>query len=305
MRAVREPFALPVPPPHAPSSRARSEVSSPKSIPSEAPSTPRARRPELAAGVPKAEELVRPENEPIVTERPPSVADKPSLSKLAQLAQAKAASREHTSRKILKPRILDPPFAETKYLKPSYNNSSMTTAITTYTQTVDNMVAMSRADLPPSYPLGGRQSKLALKAKNIQSKPVPSSADDAQREALERARSHAQTLLHNASVSQAEPSPFASILVNDRDHIKQPKPESELTREQRAEQRAERKAEERLRRRMRKEALLPTHLLNPSVLKSTSFAFDVPSPDDVVLNARKGTALDAARHARSRQKDAS
>ncbi|OCB90856.1 hypothetical protein A7U60_g1880 [Sanghuangporus baumii] len=301
MRAVREPFALPILPPHAPSTPTRSEAPSLKSIPSEAQSTSWARRSELATGVTTTEGPAPLENEPIVTEKPTSVAEKPTMSKLAQLAQAKAANREHTSRKVQKPRILDPPFAETKYLKPSYNNSSMTTAITTYTQSVDNMVAMSRADLPPSYPLEGKQSKLSLKAKNSGNKPASSTADDAQREALERARSHAQNLLYNGNVSRAEPSSFASLLVNDRDHIKQPKvEESEFLPKQKAEQRAERKAEERLRQRMRKEALLPMHLLNPSVLRSTAFAFDVPSPDDVVLNS-PARERDKAEKAKNKQ----
>lgn len=134
-----------------------------------------------------------------------------------------------------------------------------------------------------------------MKAKKSNVKPSSPPADDAHREALDRARSHAQSLIynHNLSTSRAEPSPFASLLVNDEIARSPPKAKSEGSRELRAEQ----KAEERLRRRKRKEALLPMHLLNPAVLKSTAFAFDVPSPDDVVINARKGTSLSAARHA--------
>lgn len=292
-------FALPVQSRLSPTAH---KTASLQSIPSEAPSTPT--RPLLAVDPGKIEAPEHPEDEPHLTEIPTSVADKPPLSKLAQLAQAKAANREHTTRKIQKPRILNPPFAETQYLKPAYSNSSMTTAITTYTQTVDNMVAMSRADLPPSYPPDGKQSKLAQKAKNSNTKQKSSPAEDAQREALERARSHAQTLLHNGNLS-AEPSQFASLLVNDRGLVKQPGPDGDGTYGQRAEQKAEKKTQERLLRRMRKEALLPMHLLNPTVLKSTAFTFDVPSPDDVVLNARKGTALDAARRSQPRSRQPS
>ena len=274
-------------------SHSRLELLSPKSIPSESPLSRSTRLVNDAAA--DREQEKRLENEPVVTDKPTSVIDKPALSKLAQLAQSKAAGREHSTRRIQKPRILNPPFAETEYLNPTSNNSSATTAITTYTQTVDNMVAMSRADLPPSRSPDGKQSKLAQKAKKSHARPGTPTPNDEQREALDRARKHAQNLLFSGQLSGAAPSSFASLLVNDRRIVKQPDAGSDAYDDQRKGQKAQQKSEERIRRRLHKEALLPMHLLNPSVLKSTAFAFDVPSPDDIVMHARRGTALDIAR----------
>lgn len=81
--------------------------------------------------------------------------------------------------------------------------------------------------------------------------------------------------------SSATPSPFASLLVDDRYNRSQAKAAL-----------LENEEDERKRRKQRKNALLPTHLLSPSASTgSTGFAFDVPSPDDVVMSARRGTAL--------------
>lgn len=260
--------------------------------------------------------LERPEHEPLVTEKAPSVVtekpssiftDKPPVSKLAQLAAAKAASREKDkdseSRKIMKPRILSEPFAKTEYIKRTSRGPAQTTAITTYTQTVDNMIPYSRADLPSSYPLPGKQSKLAAKAKKGASKDDPAKREDNTRqEALERARSHAQNLITNRDPNAvAEPSPFALLLVDDYGRTKVPDKASSDSRQLRN----ERKEAERLRKRQHKEAMLPMHLLNPAILRSSAFAFDVPSPDDVVMSARKGTALAAARYASSPSHQAS
>lgn len=304
-RSTYEP--LPVAPPEqtsrAPFSLARSGSLSLRSIPSEAPGTPIPNEPRSASETATEQgQQEHPENEPVVTNQPTSVSEKPGLSKLAQLAQAKAAGREHSTRKIQRPRILNPPFAKTEYFNPTSNNPSSTTAITTYTQRVDNMVAMSRADLPPSCPPDGKQSKLAQKAKKSHANPGLSTLNDEQREALDRARNHARSLISNGTLSAAAPSPFASLLVNDRRIVKQPGAEGESAHEQRVEQKAKQKSEERLRRRLHKEALLPMHLLNPVVLRSTAFAFDVPSPDDIVMHARRGTAMDAARHGVPRSK---
>ncbi|THH08132.1 hypothetical protein EW145_g2914 [Phellinidium pouzarii] len=235
------------------------------------------------------------ESEPIISTTPqPS---KPSLSKLALLAQSKMADREHTSRKIRKPRVLGPPYATTEYLTPTSNSNSVTTAITTYTQTPDSMVALSRAKLPPSYQPeaqdspsvgGGRQSKLALKAKKSSHKAAVSTEalEGAQRAALEYMQSRADNPIYSRKLgtSSAAPSPFAALLVDDSLPAKKPKRSKNDTDH-------EQKSEQRTQRRQRREALLPMHLLKPAVLKSTIFAFDVPSPDDVVLNARRGTAL--------------
>ncbi|KAI5124791.1 hypothetical protein M0805_005425 [Coniferiporia weirii] len=237
-----------------------------------------------------------PEPDPVALNTSPT--PNPPMSKLALLAQTKAAERGHTTRRIKKPRVLAPPYATTEYLTPTSSSSSVTTAITTYTQTPDNMVSLSRAKLPPSYPPEGqdtvdtgtrKQSKLALKAKKSHPKPSTEAIENAERTALEYMRSRAQDPIYDGKLgaSGAVPSPFASLLVDDLLRTKKSKHKSDATHD---------KSEERMRRRQRKEALLPMHLLNPAVLKSTVFAFDVPSPDDVVMSARWGTALDATRN---------
>lgn len=229
----------------------------------------------------------------------PSPSGPAPTSKLALLAQARAAKREHTSRRIQKPKVLGPPYATTEYITPETDDSSMTTAITTYSQSLDNMVPLSRAKLPPSYPPEGdaldvavkKQSKLAMKARKPPKKtPEQEALENAERAAAQFLRSRMEDPLYQYASGNAAafPSSFAALLVDDSKRVKEEKARAKA--EAKAE-RARQREEERMRRRQRKEALLPMHLLNPTVLKETAFAFDVPSPDDVVMDARRGTAL--------------
>lgn len=220
---------------------------------------------------------------PPPTSHAPSSAKSPS--KLSLLAKSKASE---IPPKMKKPKVLGPPYAHTKYLSSTSNSSAMTTAITTYIQTPDNMLSLAKARLPPSYPPeissfggSGKQSKLALKAKNLQKQSLLTNTVGSDISEEPRMITLDPIYERKQRTSSATPSPFASLLVDDRYNRSQAKAAL-----------AENEQDERKRRKQRKNALLPTHLLSPSPSTgSTGFAFDVPSPDDVVISARRGTAL--------------
>lgn len=205
-------------------------------------------------------------------------------SKLALLAQAKASS---PIPKPSQPKVLGPPHAHTEYLRPTSNTSVMTTAITTYIQTPDNMLALSRAELPPSYPpplsssasqTGSKMSKLAAKSKKSQFKATSTSSD-----AIDVQPS---SMLINPiyrgdfrGSSRALPSAFASILVDENLNLMDRKGHTDSSMD----------LDEKQRRKAAKLALLPSHLTPSS--HSSNLAFNGPSPDDIVMNARHGTAF--------------
>ena len=218
---------------------------------------------------------------PDVSTLQPQVAKAPSSkgpSKLSLLAKSKVTESLSKARP---PKVLSPPYAHTKYLSPTSNGSAMTTAITTYIQTPDNMLSLAKARLPPSYPPEqvGKQSKLSLKAKSSQKRSGLSSGPRSEISEEPRVIT-LEPIYERKQRSSATPSPFASLLA-DNQYNKLRKTASNESNE-----------EERKRRKQRKNALLPAHLLSPSTSTgSMGFAFDVPSPDDVVINARKGTSL--------------
>lgn len=235
---------------------------------------------------------------PIPSHSQSSNADAPTArptSKLALLAQSKSAD---IPPKVKRPKVMGPPYAQTQYLTPTSNSSAMTTAITTYMQTPDTMLKMSRTDLPPSYPPvkpsgnlvsggggPGKLSKLAIKAKHTQRRPIadvePTDGDSPDIGALP-----VDPIYGVRGAVTASPSTFADLLVNrDPERSEAAMKAEEL----------ERRSDEKRRRKHRRDALLPSHLLSSaSSADAQGFAFDVPSPDDVVLNARRGTSLSSA-----------
>ncbi len=170
---------------------------------------------------------------------------------------------------------------------PTSNTSSMTTAITTYIQTPDNMMSLARRELPPSFApnmlalpppahtAGSKSSKLAIKAKNSYAKSSiaePLSPSLGSQHDSEQTDDNDIIYRNRHRGSVASPSSFASILVDeDTEGLLQ---------------------EQRERYKQRKVAMLPKHLLSPTRSTGSSpFAFDQPSPDDIVMQARRGTAL--------------
>ncbi|TDL29763.1 hypothetical protein BD410DRAFT_39956 [Rickenella mellea] len=201
-------------------------------------------------------------------------------SKLALLAQTKTYTMPP---KMKRPKVMGPPYAHTEYLTPTSNSNNMTTAITTYIQTPDNMLEMSRAALPPSYPpfQTSKPSKLAAKVKRSQRQQTPS------QELItdgEFSNPKPDPIYDGRlGYSRASPSAFASLLVDDLD-IYQGKHGKERSLDEQ---------EERRRRKQRQQALLPVHMLSPS--RSSRFTFESPSPDDAVMKARQGTSLGTPR----------
>ena len=217
-------------------------------------------------------------------------------SKLALLAQTKSSD---VPPKVKRPKVLGPPYAHTQYLAPTSNSSAMTTAITTYVQTPDNMLSFSRADLPPAYPptlpvsgrpaaSSGKLSKLALKAKKVHTDTI-SGSNDQLKLSPESHPAYITDPIYGKNLrdSGASPSSFGSLLVDERNKRSRNKGDSNRDSD----------SEGRKQRRQRKEALLPAHLLSsPSVRSPHIFSFDVPSPDDIVMSARQGTALNSSRN---------
>jgi hypothetical protein len=236
-------------------------------------------------------------------------------SKLAKLAQAKAkqggsgASRSRVASSSSPSTLL--PSSHTQYLTPIANGPTATTAITTSYQSLSSLLSPRQSTLPPSFPPAGhnssspsspepKQSKLAMKAKKQHLKPGSSTEED---QAYLPVPVHAM-FKPEGNRSRASPSKFACILLDgvpltsdeDKGHRKERR--DKLPREQR-------------RSHGRSSSTPPLDEPTTSVKTSSPFkhksstakatnlplaplgpfAFDVPSPDDIVLNARRGTSL--------------
>ncbi len=232
-------------------------------------------------------------------------------SKLAKLAQAKS---KQGGSGVPKPRVARSPSpstllrsSHTEYLTPIANGPTATTAITTSYQSLSSLISPTRSTLPSSLstssslsPPEPRQSKLAMKAKKSHLKPGSSTEDD---QAYLPVPVHAAFKLEG-NRSRASPSTFASILLDgapltsdeDKGHRKERR--DKLPRERRRghgrsnptspldESTANVKASSSPKHKSSaaKAANTPLAPLGP-------FAFDIPSPDDIVLNARRGTSL--------------
>ena len=248
-----------------------------------------------------------------VVESPTTSSSERPTSKLAKLAQAKSkqggsgASQPRAARSPSPSSLL--PTTHTEYLTPIANGPTATTAITTSYQSLSSLLSPTRSALPPSFPPAGhnssspsspepRQSKLAMKAKKSHLKQGSSTDGD---QAYLPVPVHAM-FKPEGNRSRASPSTFASILLDgvpltsdeDKGHRKERR--DKLPRERRRshgrsnptspldEATANVKASSKHKSSAGKATNMPLAPLGP-------FAFDIPSPDDIVLNARRGTSL--------------
>jgi len=217
------------------------------------------------------------------------------LSKLAMLAQQKVDAS----------RVPKLPKTTTEYLTPIANGSSVTTAITTSYQSLYSLTDPSRRNTIPRLevvpvqvpggistpPSDQRPSKLAMKIKRVGDKPVLNPGFPSEDAVV----SAPLSLLFQPTTThaRASPSAFASVLIYDAANS----PHNEGK---------DKDSEGRKERRPRKEAKAISHRASDQLLeqgiakprKSTitsqdksTFAFDGPSPDDIVLNARKKSGL--------------
>lgn len=219
-------------------------------------------------------------------------------SKLASLAQAKveawkgARIPKPKSNIVIAPRgrpILEP--EHTEYLTPIANGSSVTTAITTSYQTIYTLTDPTRPpELGPQYvaPLvlpspanEPRKSKLAMKSRKAHEKPEPKPA------AIEEAPPVTPPMfLAKATRTRASPSAFASLLVD----------ESLTSHGSKDKDKGKGKGKERdpgspVSDEDKHKSHDHTHSRSSKSRIPQTFAFDSPSPDDIVLNARRGTSL--------------
>ncbi|KAI9466681.1 hypothetical protein BJY52DRAFT_1110364 [Lactarius psammicola] len=235
-------------------------------------------------------------------------------SKLAKLAQAKSKQGSLGMSKPTPARSPSPSTllrsTHTEYLTPIANGPTATTAITTSYQSLNHLISPARSALPPSLPPGGyvsssasspepRQSKLAMKARRPHHKG---------NNAVEDEQTYVTVPVHTmfkpeGNRSRASPSTFASIILGGipltSDEDKGPRKEHR-----------DKLPRERHRSRSRTKPTSPldesTANVRASSLKHRSsaapakniplaplgpFAFDIPSPDDIVSNARHGTSL--------------
>ena len=234
-------------------------------------------------------------------------------SKLAKLAQAKSKQGGLIVPKLNTASSPSPSTlvgtSHTEYITPIANGPTATTAITTSYQTLGNLLSPAQSALPPSFPPAGhnlsspsspepRQSKLAMKARKPHLKPGSSTEDDI---------AYTSVPVHTmfkpeGKRSRASPSTFASILLDgfpltsdeDKGHRKERR--EKLPRERRrGHDRTNtsplddsianvKPSSQKHKSSAVKAANMPLAPLGP-------FAFDVPSPDDAVFNARRGTSL--------------
>lgn len=235
-------------------------------------------------------------------------------SKLAMLAQAKA-QQGHWTLKAKKASAVPSNSAlslhksHTEYLAPIANGPTATTAITTSYQTFGSLLSSAQSALPPSVlpsaktgdalaPKPGRviaesrQSKLAMKSKSAQRKPEP--------EPIAAQSSIGHPLFSSkATRTRALPSAFASLLIDDI---------PVLTSEDKSGASKGKGRRDGMRTKEHPTASVPsrekpdipkrsTHRErkrlppSPPLSPLRGFAFDIPSPDDVVFNARRGTLL--------------
>ncbi|EPT02805.1 hypothetical protein FOMPIDRAFT_114852 [Fomitopsis schrenkii] len=246
-------------------------------------------------------------------------------SKLAMLAQAKAAQQQgpwmpkakkpsvapaHTSSVLNK--------THTEYMQPIANGATATTAITTSYQTLGSLMSRDRSALPPSIPPAGRKpdalsprssgtkevkskeakpSKLAMKSKATQRK----AEREREPEPVEESIATPLSPLFSPQVlrARAAPSTFAAVLVDDngtlipvegadRKHTSRSGKSSGQSRRSSSHRHSAHSGSETSKRSSKHDSLLPPA---PELASLRGFAFDIPSPDDVVFNARRGTSL--------------
>ncbi|KAI0301877.1 hypothetical protein B0F90DRAFT_1667716 [Multifurca ochricompacta] len=223
-------------------------------------------------------------------------------SKLAKLAQAKSKQGGSGIRKPKVPRSPSPSTllrsTHTEYLTPIANGPTATTAITTLYQSLDHLISPARSVLPPSFPPAEhmsssasspepKQSKLAMKAKKSHQKRSTSAEDE---------QAYLPVPVHAMFKPEGHRS-HGIPLTSDEDKGHRKEHRDKLPRERRRghghsnpaspldESTANVKASSPKRKSSAaKAASIPLAPLGP-------FAFDIPSPDDIVFNARRDTSL--------------
>jgi hypothetical protein len=219
-------------------------------------------------------------------------------SKLALLAQAKVDASKA-------PRL---PKAKTEYLTPIANGSSVTTAITTSYQSLFSLTDPSRSHVIPKQhvvPLSSvtpdsRQSKLAMKIKKAAGKQRPEPEEDVSTPLA------SPMFSPEPSRTRASPSAFASLLVDDvlttpkgNETLHNPAKESRLGEKQGRPSALFSEDSVDFHESYRNRARKHRHLRSPDFSPPLGFAFDSPSPDDIVFNARRGTSLGQTKDSRT------
>lgn len=231
--------------------------------------------------------------------RDPATSQVPSLksSKLAQLAQAKA--QQNPQSLWMSPKKTRPPSlpglmvhqSHTEYVTPIANGPTATTAITTTYQSLSDLGHPQRSE-PATRSMHifarkngqssgeAKQSKLAMKSKRShkQSEPEP----EPTAVYVDPIFAPVSPPSRTSSSARASPSAFASVLI-DSDL-----PPAEIA----SSKGRESKGGVQTRQHRHKSARSHETQLPPaSSAPAQTFAFDVPSPDDIVFNARRGTSL--------------
>ncbi|KAF8631149.1 hypothetical protein AX15_002495 [Amanita polypyramis BW_CC] len=216
------------------------------------------------------------------------------LSKLAMLAQTK----------IDPSKIPKLPKTTTEYLTPIANGPTVTTAITTSYQSFFSLTDPSRSSALPKLNLVSvsdalaessspqkRSTKLAMRIKKVQQQ----NAENLKMESEETLPVVVSPMFGPKSTdSRALPSEFASLLINDAQSSDQKngRNESGESKHRKTGNKTARVTSARRNPRRGHKVQAPP----PSSPRATS-AFDGPSPDDIVLNARRGTSLGQSRSA--------
>ncbi|KAH9045752.1 hypothetical protein EDB85DRAFT_56993 [Lactarius pseudohatsudake] len=249
------------------------------------------------------------------TESPPNSSGDRPASKLAKLAQAKSKQGSSGTSKPTPARSPSPSTllrsTHTEYLTPIANGPTATTAITTSYQSLNHLISPARSALPPSLPPAGyvsssasspepKQSKLAMKARRPQHKGNNGGEDEQ--------TSYVTVPVHTmfkpeGNRSRASPSTFASIilggipLTSDEDKGPRKEHRDKLPRERHRSRSRTKSTSPLDESTANVKASSPKHKSSAAVAKNIPlaplgpFAFDIPSPDDIVSNARRGTSL--------------
>ena len=247
-------------------------------------------------------------------ESPQNSSSERPTSKLAKLALAKSKQGSAGMSKPTSPRSPSPSTllrsTHTEYLTPIANGPTATTAITTSYQSLNHLISPARSALPPSLPPGGhisstasspepRQSKLAMKARKPHHKGNNGVEDE---QTFVTVPVHTM-FKSEGNRSRASPSTFASIILGGvpltYDEDKGPRKEhrDKVPRERHRSRNRAKPTSPLDESTANVKASSPKHKSSAAVAKNIPlaplgpFAFDIPSPDDVVSNARRGTSL--------------
>ena len=238
------------------------------------------------------------------------------VSKLAKLAQAKSKHGDSGLPKLNTNTVSSPSpstlvgTSHTKYITPIANGPTATTAITTSYQSLGNLLSPAQSALPPSFPPSGntlsspsspepRQSKLAMKSRKPHLKPGSSTEEDI---AFIPVPVHTMFKPAEGKRSRASPSTFASILLDgfpltsdeDKGHRKERREKPPRERRRGHDRTTTSPLDEStayVKPSSHKHKSSPVKAANMPLGPLGPFAFDVPSPDDAVFSARRGTSL--------------